>query len=56
MWNAVRVAGEWWHVDMMWAVGVLVEQVVEYPSVVQVLRDDHLELFKRGLPLPEPGC
>ena len=23
MWNAVRVAGEWWHVDMMWAVGVL---------------------------------
>ena len=23
MWNAVRVAGEWWHVDMMWAVGAL---------------------------------
>ena len=23
VWNAVRVAGEWWHVDMMWAVGAL---------------------------------
>lgn len=23
VWNAVRVAGEWWHVDMMWVVGAL---------------------------------